>query len=90
MDILELRKLLTQDVVTVSFTKKNGDTREMICTTMQEYLPQASSISTPASPEVVTAWDLENNGWRSFRFDSIKSIFTDYFNYVVGSATSNS
>lgn len=91
MNIEKLRKLLTTDIVTVTFTKKDGSKREMICTTIQDYLPKNSEnpcseiILVPASPDIVTVWDLEQNGWRSFRFDSVKSIETDYFNYVVES-----
>lgn len=84
MDIVELRKLLTSDVATICFTKKDGTSRTMICTTMEQYLPELTENgNTPADPNVVTVWDLEQNGWRSFRFDSVKSIETDYFNYVV-------
>lgn len=87
MNISELRALLSTDIVTVTFTKKNGDVREMLCTTIADYLPEATSSGTHSKPseEVVTVWDLEQSAWRSFRFDSIKSIFTDYFNYVVSS-----
>jgi hypothetical protein len=89
MNIQELRDMLTKDIVSVSFTKRDGSTREMLCTTMKEYLPGEWLTSeeplVPASESVVTVWDLEQQGWRSFRFDSIKSIFTDYFNYVVES-----
>lgn len=82
MTIEELRKLLSTDIVTVTFTKKNGDKRVMQCTTISDYLPTISSYSTP-SDSVVTVWDLENAAWRSFRYDSITSVETDYFNYVV-------
>ena len=90
MDIVELRKLLTTDIVTVTFTKKDGSKREMICTTVQDYLPKIDNpcseiVLTPRETGIVTVWDLEQNGWRSFRFDSVKSIETDYFNYVVES-----
>jgi len=85
MDITELRKLLSTDVATVVFSKKDGSKRTMICTTLSEYLPEAPSVPSAVSPTVVTVWDLEQNGWRSFRFDSVKSIETDYFNYVVES-----
>jgi len=88
VNIEELRQLLTTDIATVTFTKKDGTKREMICTTIADYLPMpeaaTSSLSKP-SEEIVTVWDLEQGGWRSFRFDSIKSVETDYFNYVVGS-----
>lgn len=85
MNIEELRKLLTTDVATVVFTKKDGSSRTMICTTMSDYLPEPPSVPSVVSPTVVTVWDLEQSGWRSFRFDSVKSIETDYFNYVVES-----
>lgn len=88
MNIEELRKLLTSDIVTVTFTKKDGSNREMICTTIPDFLPMPEAITgnfaTP-SQDVVTVWDLEQSAWRSFRFDSVKSIETDYFNYVVES-----
>lgn len=88
MNIEELRKLLTTDIVTITFTKKDGSKREMICTTIPDYLPMPESITgnfAKPSETVVTVWDLEQNGWRSFRSDSVKSIETDYFNYVVES-----
>lgn len=87
MTIEELRKLLRSDIVTVTFTKKNGDLREMVCTTISDYLPGSTDsnqqFSSVVSDSVVTVWDMEADAWRSFRFDSIKSIDTDYFNYVV-------
>lgn len=88
MNIEKLRELLSTDIVTVTFTKKDGSLREMLCTTISSYLPGGESESdstSVVSDSVVTVWDLEQQGWRSFRFDSIKSIFTDYFNYVVES-----
>lgn len=90
MNISELRDLLTKDIVTVTFIKKDGSVREMLCTTMSEYLPKkdnpcAETVFIPRETDTLTVWDLEQNSWRSFRFDSIKSIFTDYFNYVVKS-----
>lgn len=85
MNIQELRELLSKDIVTVTFTKKDGSNREMLCTTLDAYLPVSETSYAEPSPSVVTVWDLEQSAWRSFRFDSVKSIFTDYFNYVVGS-----
>jgi len=88
MNIFELRTLLTTDVATIVFSKKDGSTRTMICTTMAEYLPEFEVSNEPLKSNespIVTVWDLEQNGWRSFRFDSVKSIETDYFNYVVES-----
>jgi hypothetical protein len=87
MDIEALRELLKTDLVTVVFTKSNGTKREMHCTMLPEYLPAMNepnpNIKYGPSPTVVTVWDLEQNAWRSFKFDSLLSIETDYFNYVV-------
>ena len=87
MDIKSLRELLKTNVVTVVFTKKDGSLREMHCSTMQEYLASKTTsneiILLPENPETLTVWDLEQNGWRSFRFDSVKTVETDDFFYEV-------
>ena len=84
MNIEELRNLLRTEIVTVTFIKKDGSKREMVCTTLPEYIPEVSGNSVPKD-NLVTVWDLEIQEWRSFKFDSIQSIDTEYFNYVVGS-----
>lgn len=85
MNIEELRKLLKSELVTVVFTKKDGTKREMHCTTISDYLPEVARgiVNMPPKEDIVTVWDLEQNAWRSFMFNSILSIETDYFNYVV-------
>lgn len=85
MNIESLKQLLTTDIVTVIFTKKDGSKREMVCTTISDYLPPVSKVEHIKYPseKLVTVWDLEANGWRSFNFDSVLSIETDYFNYTV-------
>ena len=87
MNIQELRELLTTDIVTATFTKKDGSRREMICTTMPAHLPgsESSTSTSVVSNTIVTVWDLESAAWRSFKYDSLISIETDYFNYVVES-----
>ena len=84
MTIEELRKLLTTDIITVTFTKKDKSKRKMICTTIGDYLPGGGGESTSKpNDSVVTVWDLEQQAWRSFKFDSITSVDSDYFNYAV-------
>ncbi len=63
-----------QGVITVRFTKKNGDERIMKCTLLSEYLPQQKDIeevSTKENSNLLAVWDVEANGWRSFRIDSV-------------------
>ena len=88
MDIDALREMLKTDLATIVFTKKDGTKREMHCTLLPEYLPVIElnpNIKYAPSPFIITVWDLEQNAWRSVKFESILSIETDYFNYVVES-----
>jgi hypothetical protein len=86
----ELQTLLQNEVVSVTFTKADGTTRVMKCTLLQEHLPVVSlDENKKARPENVEVpnqenqernflhmivWDIENQGWRSFRIDSIKKV----------------
>lgn len=86
MNIKELRDILHKDCVTVVFKKKDGSIRELFCTTMPEVLGlMPADYSSLPSDVIVTAWDLENDGWRSFKFDSLISVYTDEYEYVAGS-----
>jgi hypothetical protein len=76
----ELKQQLQGTVATVVFTKADGTERTMRCTLLAEYLPapegpQLLTESTRKENDgVLSVWDIENGGWRSFRLDSIKSI----------------
>lgn len=73
----ELKALLRESVCEVLFIKMNGEHRTMICTLKADLLPPrpAGYVNTkPENPDVVPVFDLENNGWRSFRVDSVISI----------------
>jgi hypothetical protein len=74
-----LRELLRERVVGVVFTKKDGTERVMQATLSEEFIPQAdrSENSTnirKKSDEALAVWDTEVQGWRSFRWDSVKQI----------------
>jgi hypothetical protein len=68
-----LTGLLHEHVVNVVFIKADGTERIMNCTLRPDLLPeQTESTSTRKSnPDVMSVWDLDNAGWRSFRLDSI-------------------
>lgn len=71
--------MLRNNIVTVTFTKVNGEERTMKCTLMAEYVPNAPSnngqvLLQESESKAVSVWDTEVNGWRSFRIDSVKSI----------------
>ena len=73
-----LKGILKVDVATVTFTKKDGTEREMNCTLNFDMIPQdaAPKNSGRAQPtDSLAVFDVEKGEWRSFRFDSVKSIF---------------
>lgn len=52
----------------------------MKCTLKEEFIQQYEKKTERVRKEnedVLSVWDLDNNGWRSFRVDSIKKIDFD-------------
>ena len=77
----DLQNLLSQNVLTIDFTKLNGDKRVMTCTLREDMKPRATKsdpMSQKAvretSDEVVSVWDVNAKGWRSFRYNRINSV----------------
>ena len=73
--------------VRITFTKKDGTEREMQCTLVQSRIP-ADKQPTTAKPveeetnsqitgSAVRVFDEEKSEWRSFRWDSVKSVNFD-------------
>lgn len=72
----ELIKNLRDGVVMVEFLKKDGSIRAMKCTLNENKIPTESApkgTGKKTNDNVLAVYDIENNGWRSFRFDSIIS-----------------
>lgn len=72
-----LIKLLKQNVLEVDFEKRNGEARLMLCSLKKQLIPVVDSDSNkkPTKREnnhTVVVWDLEKNGFRSFKLDSIR------------------
>lgn len=59
----------------IQFTKVDGTTRNMLCTLNSEKMPEAPIVEGRKRPQkstsTISVWDLEANGWRSFRVDSV-------------------
>lgn len=76
----EIKHILTSgDILIVEFTKKNGDKRLMKCTTNLDKIPESEWVKEGSSftyntEETVRAYDVEVEGWRSFRVDSVDAI----------------
>jgi hypothetical protein len=65
---------LEESIVEVTFTKKDGTERVMNCTLLEDYLPETAGVGRSASVDTVSVYDVEVEGWRSFRWDSVKAV----------------
>ena len=70
----ELIKLLQKEIVEVTFTKLNGDERIMPCTLVKSFFPDPKKEATQKNDKVIAVWAIESKGFRSFRYDRVKSI----------------
>lgn len=62
----------------VTFTKKDGTERVMLCTTNPDIISSliveySGAREIAKNPDVARVFDLEKNEWRSFRYDSVKA-----------------
>lgn len=70
--------MLKSNEVTIKFTKVGGEERIMHCTLKDDAItPYEKKTDRPTkhrSDDVIAVWDLDNDGWRSFRLDSITEV----------------
>ena len=89
----ELLEKLQSGIVTVKFTKIDGTERVMVCTKSLELIPtEAHPVNTvlpkldengqPIVTQLVTVYDLEMKGWRSFLFNKVIEVDTEPINVV--------
>ena len=68
--------------ITVIFNKKDGTERVMLCTTNHKIVPYVESVDDKkerkVNNEACAVYDIEAKGWRSFRWDSIKTVRFDF------------
>jgi hypothetical protein len=76
-----LNTQLFNTVVTVNFTKKDGTERAMRCTLSIDHIPRAemqriteSTKHRKFNADVRAVYDVEAAGWRSFSWNSVKSV----------------
>src|SRR6056297_1368916 len=79
----DLKLLLEQNIVEVDFLKLNGDRRIMTCTLREDIKPQATKTDPMSqtkvrdvSDAVVSVWDVNARGWRSFRYERVNKVDT--------------
>ena len=72
----DLNKQLRESVLIVTFNKLNGDERVMTCTKDFKLIPESHRPKTDKEPPEgnVTVWDINANGWRSFKYDRVTKV----------------
>lgn len=77
----QLIKLLSEELVEVTFLKLDGDERTMSCTLRPDDLPEANREDKLSQTKirnledkVIVVWDINANSWRSFRYDRVKEV----------------
>ena len=78
MNLTELITALKDKQVEVTFKKKNGELRNMLCTLSESIIGQDDQTKSikgkKRNPDVLPVWDVQKNGWRSFRLDSVLKV----------------
>jgi len=72
-----LVNMLHGGIVQVKFTKKDGTERTMKCTLAEGIIvphEKKTDREKIVNEDTLSVWDVENNGWRSFRLDSVIEI----------------
>lgn len=73
-----LVNMLQTGIVNVKFTKTDGSERDMKCTLMNEIVKpheKKTDREKKINENILSVWDVDKESWRSFRFDSIISIY---------------
>lgn len=68
---------LNEGTVSISFIKANGETRDMSATldkSIVNYPETKTGQSRKLNESVQSVWDSGVSGWRSFRWDSVRSV----------------
>lgn len=79
-----LSELLQTGEIIVNFTKKDGTVRSMRATTCPDLVParpvneQVQTRKKQPNPDVIPVYDLDVQGWCSFRWDSVRSVRLGY------------
>lgn len=72
---INLKELLKTSVVEVTFWKVNGEKRTLNCTLQPSFLPESvvKEETRKESDTSIAVWSVDDDGWRSFRWESIVS-----------------
>ena len=65
---------LKSGICEMTFQKKDGTLREMICTLNTNHIPESKlpkGTGKEKNDAVIAVWDVNKEDWRSFRIDSV-------------------
>jgi hypothetical protein len=70
--------IMKDEVVELTFIKKDGTERVMYCTLKEDLLPvteaKEETKERKVNEDVLAVYDVDAEGWRSFRWDSLTQI----------------
>lgn len=72
-----IKQTLLEKECEIEFKKVNGDVRKMHCTLKSELLPkieEKEKRKKTENLEILSVYDLDKKGWRSFKIENIISI----------------
>jgi hypothetical protein len=72
-----LKTILHEGEVWVTFRKKDGTERKMHCTLAENRIPAEKlpkGTGKAKNSDALAVFDVENQAWRSFRFDSVMKL----------------
>ena len=73
-----IMNMLHSGIVNIKFTKVDGSERVMKCTLAEGIVKpheKKTDREKKVNENIVSVWDVEKEGWRSFRYDSILEIY---------------
>ena len=80
MDRDSLIKLLHEQDMIITFTKKDGTVREMQCTLAEDIITEDNrpkgEVEVRDNGDTIRVFDIEKDAWRSFNYSTIISVMT--------------
>ena len=73
-----INALLKEAVIAVKFKKVDGTERLMHCTLLADRIvphEKTTDREKKINEDVASVWDVEKDAWRSFRYDSVISVY---------------
>lgn len=75
-----LKRMLREGTIEFEYTKKDGTTRIAVGTTKLDLFKDSPNYKQPVgnrevNSDIITYWDLDKDGWRSFNGNNLVHIF---------------